>query len=436
MSTTSKGDRFEARVFTALRRMISDGQFFASPEACKLFRKKGYYSKDRCCDIVFDISIEVYLPGRSAYSLLILVECKDYNSPVPVNDAEEFFGKIEQVSGAGAKGLLISTNAFAQGTFNYCQSKGIGLVRYYDKSTLKWVLDRSPSAISSSTPDWVDIHTGLLEVSHQSYYFDFYSYLDGVYTHSLYAIFRALLRDVDADESVLVPLDALAKRQPPSVEFMSAERVEQAAANVLDHVAYSDGPVPLEEICKRAFSDRGLIVRTGVVATGQEARREVLGRITFEPLEITIYHHPDDQSARQRFTLAHELGHYFLGHERYMAGEYCQESDFDRGGPSELGIEDIARIEWQANQFASSILLPRTKFVSDFFDLVRRYDLADRGHGALFVDEQPCNQRNFYSVTDALRSTYHVSRKVVEIRLKMFGLLNDARQPARRIFGR
>jgi hypothetical protein len=44
MSSTAKGDRFEAQVFTALKRMISDGQFFSSPECCKLFHKKGYYS--------------------------------------------------------------------------------------------------------------------------------------------------------------------------------------------------------------------------------------------------------------------------------------------------------------------------------------------------------------------------------------------------------
>jgi hypothetical protein len=31
---------------------------------------------------------------------------------------------------------------------------------------------------------------------------------------------------------------------------------------------------------------------------------------------------------RQKFTLAHELGHHFLGHSNYLAKEYCQEEDF------------------------------------------------------------------------------------------------------------
>ncbi|WP_437905633.1 ImmA/IrrE family metallo-endopeptidase [Sorangium sp. So ce327] len=436
MSSTAKGDRFEAQVFTALKRMISDGQFFSSPECYKLFHKKGYYSKDRCTDIVFDISIEIFIPGRTAYSLLVLIECKDYGLPVPVNDAEEFFAKIEQISGAGVKGLLVSTNAFAQGAFSYCKSKGIGLLRYYDKRTLKWVLDRSPSAVSSSTPDWVDIHSGLLEEAHQSRYFDFYCFLDGIYSHSLYTLLRSLTRGVSQDECILVPVEELARRQPPSVEFLSVEQIEQSTAVTLETIAYRGGSVPLEDICRRESTERCLDVRTGVVPTAQEAKAGVLGRIAFTPLQINIYRHPGDHVGRQRFTLAHELGHYFLRHGRYMAGEYCQENDFDRGGPSEVGIEDIARLEWQANIFASSLLLPRNSLVTDFFNIIRRHDLVDKGHGPLFVDEQTCNQRNFYAVTDALMLRYDVSRKVIEIRLKMLGLLTDARRPARRIFER
>ncbi|WP_437727720.1 ImmA/IrrE family metallo-endopeptidase [Sorangium sp. So ce861] len=421
LSSTTKGDEFEAKVFKLLKRASIDGQFIGPPERCKFERKKGYYSNDRKSNIVFDISVEYYLPGHSSYFLLILIECKDYATPVPVNDAEEFHSKIEQVS--GAKGVIISTNAFAQGTFEFCRSKGIGLARYYNKSTLKWELDRSPSSSAYSTPDWVDIYSGLIDTSHKSRHFDFYCHSGNVHSYSLYTLFRNLVRDI-IDEANLAP----AKPQTVSVDYISSEQIEASTEAILKKTAYSNGAVSLDAICEYQAAEAGLSTRTGVEPTAAESRHGMLGRISFHPLEIIVFKCAEIYRGRQRFTLAHELGHYFLGHGRHMSGEYCEEIDFERDGPADLGIEDIRRMEWQANHFASCLLLPQKNFVADFFKLAKEHDLEDRGYGMLFVDEQSCNQINFYRITDSLRLKYDVSRSAVEIRLKYFGLLNDARQ--------
>ncbi len=145
MSSTLAGDNFEANIFNLFTDEISNERFFARPDCCKIFRKKGYYSKDREKEIVFDVSIEIYLPGSSSFSVLILIECKNYNHSVPIDDAEEFFAKIQQISGANIKGVIASTNSFQEGTLKYCTSKGIGLFRYFDRTKFKWVLHRSCS---------------------------------------------------------------------------------------------------------------------------------------------------------------------------------------------------------------------------------------------------------------------------------------------------
>src|SRR2546425_9526409 len=99
-----------------------------------------------------------------------------------------------------------------------------------------------------------------------------------------------------------------------------------------------------------------------------------LGKLTFNPLEIRIYKCAD-QDDREKFTLAHELGHYFLNHSDYMASESLEERDLDVEEPRELGIKDLMRMEWQANYFASCLLLPTKSFAADFFSIAQSYGL-------------------------------------------------------------
>ncbi len=146
MSTTRAGDSLERAIYDLFATEIEADRFFAKKTNCKLFRKKSYYSKDRGEKIIFDISIEVYLPGATDYSMLMLIECKRYTHAVPVDDAEEFFTKVQQVAAANAKAVIASTASFQSGTRAFAKSKGIGLLRYFDATNFKWELRRSPSA--------------------------------------------------------------------------------------------------------------------------------------------------------------------------------------------------------------------------------------------------------------------------------------------------
>lgn len=106
VNTTQKGDALEIAVFDLLKAQIDADGFFCRKDCCRIFRRKGYYSEKRKSEIVFDISIEIGFPGVVEYSMLILIECKNYSKPVPVNDVEEFFAKIKQVGEANTKGFL------------------------------------------------------------------------------------------------------------------------------------------------------------------------------------------------------------------------------------------------------------------------------------------------------------------------------------------
>lgn len=71
-------------------------------------------------------------------------------------------------------------------------------------------------------------------------------------------------------------------------------------------------------------------------------------------------------------------------------------------------------MEIQANMFASYLLMPEHLFLRAVSDLFKEYSITK---GFLFVDNQPCNQRDFRVIIGRLSSLFGVSKKAAEIRL-------------------
>ncbi|MCD4664022.1 MAG: hypothetical protein K8R68_02050, partial [Bacteroidales bacterium] len=127
MNTTKKGDSLEDRVYSILKDLLSNGDFFVSGKNSKIFKKKGYYSKDRDSEIITDISIETYMPRAEDYSMLTIIECKNLNHKVPVDDIEEFDSKIRQIGEHNTKGIVFTKLGFQKSAFTVGKAKKIGL---------------------------------------------------------------------------------------------------------------------------------------------------------------------------------------------------------------------------------------------------------------------------------------------------------------------
>ena len=85
------------------------------------------------------------------------------------------------------------------------------------------------------------------------------------------------------------------------------------------------------------------------------------GSITVEGKgRFTIFLSPFTGRFRDRFTVAHELGHYVL-HSRF--GEE----------PLKVAREGNDRAEWEANWFAAALLMPKQEFV----DMAAKLDLPE-----------------------------------------------------------
>jgi len=427
MDTTKKGNELEDKIYELFLDQILNGRFWAKKECCKIYQKKGYYSKDRKKDIIFDIAIEIFLPNQKSFSSLVLIECKNYNKKVPVGDVETFLMKCQQVSGGNVKAIVVSNNAFQEGAFDFSESKRIGLLRYYDRDNLDWVLTRSPSNLVTSSyalNESATAYRGLNSSDYESKYFDFYGYVNYQYTNSIKLFFDGLI-EYGQDECYVEALSLIKTTEDKSdslVNYVEEIEIEKICEELLSEIDYSIGKVPLDELCVFLTKTYDLkVIETSELPDG------VLGQISFDPLEILIQEGGENE-AQKRFTLAHELGHFFLGHSKYMDGEKCNESSLDIDRTNEVGIKDIMRMEWQANQFASCLLLPKKQLAKSFLSIVERSELSNRGFGVLYLDNQQCNQDTYYRITTPLVKIYKVSRQAIKIRLKKLGFINESRK--------
>lgn len=165
-----------------------------------------------------------------------------------------------------------------------------------------------------------------------------------------------------------------------------------AEALVLEKYKVKKLPVPVQEIAEKE----------GLEIIFQNLGTDISGLLITRDGKSYCCVHSSDRETRQRFTIAHELAHFVLGHQQQQ-GEHVH---VDRGnyisqrGPRASAGVDPKEIE--ANQFAASLLMPA--------QLVKQ-EAAKLGS----------------SLTDAhvtmLAEMFNVSEQAMTIRLETLGLL-------------
>ncbi len=142
------------------------------------------------------------------------------------------------------------------------------------------------------------------------------------------------------------------------VPFIAKEKIEEEASHLRTE-AYKelnlilDGPINIESIMECYL---------GLSVDYAPLEPEVLGALYVAEKQVEINESilPDNDKRNTgifNFTLAHEVGHYIL-HAPLLAANsqnvICRKKD------------EYLTIEWQANFFASSLLMPREPFIKAF----------------------------------------------------------------------
>lgn len=149
MNTKKIGDEFEDESYYLIQNAIENDELGISKSSAIVHRQKGYYSKDREKDIIFDLAIEIWPNNAERYTLLYLIECKSSPSGhnVPVDDVEEFHTKFNQVSEGAVKGVMITDNKFQSGGLTFAKNKRMMLIEVDKDDNHSIILHRTENEI-------------------------------------------------------------------------------------------------------------------------------------------------------------------------------------------------------------------------------------------------------------------------------------------------
>lgn len=141
------------------------------------------------------------------------------------------------------------------------------------------------------------------------------------------------------------------------------------AASLLTMFNVVEAPVDVESIAKKLGFD--------VVPFDFPDTVSAVVRI-YENGEKVIGVNKNQSHVRQRFSLAHELGHYLCGHESINHDQVVVEPEKRYQDPGYL-------MEQEADEFAAELLMPTRLLKKDFIDsslnitrLAKKYDVSEQ----------------------------------------------------------
>lgn len=139
-------------------------------------------------------------------------------------------------------------------------------------------------------------------------------------------------------------------------EEINLEEIEKKASELLDLYELNQVPVNLYELCNR------LNISISNTKFKEFENDYIVGAIKKDDNgNVKIYINKEDSLNRNRFTIAHELGHYSLGH----IGNNGQRMTLARRD----GYNTNNDIEKQANQFAAALLMNEKKVRKEYEEL-------------------------------------------------------------------
>lgn len=381
-----KGDSFEKFVFNKLKELIESQEMPGVSRYNDIFLHKQYASK-AAPDVMLnpDITIEIYSNSdKKTWSNLLVVECKNHKRKIDNSIYREFVGNLADYPRSGVRGIMISSAGFTQQVITLAQSDNIALVVLSEHSDWETIIWRQINSFEQN------------QFKHKVLTGEASTKYPIVYCGYSFITIPDLLQECGIPMSKAL-----------HVPFMGDDVICKRVDEILQDTKY----LIKENFINRCF----FLIAANYKFDFVEMQEDCLGKCDFKEHIITINSVLSEH--RQNFTIAHELGHIAL-HSSIVENLFSiedRESDMN----TIISKSIHGRMEYQANAFASFLLMPNTPFCVEVDKLFKENRITK---GRLYHDYQPCNIRDCNVVIGALSSKFNVSQKAVIVRLKRANL--------------
>ncbi len=156
----------------------------------------------------------------------------------------------------------------------------------------------------------------------------------------------------------------------------------------------------------------------------------ILGKFSVSPNTIQISSVLDDWSPSFCKTLAHEIGHLVLHRKLIGNGKYISNDKPLIDTARQLryretaSMSDLGWVEWQANEFAMCLILPR-RYLQSLVYMTQTSLGITRNLGTMYLDEQLCNKNDCYRIVHAISQLSGAKPTLIWRRLRFLGILED-----------
>lgn len=396
MNTTEKGDILEDKAVGIIERILDDGLIGVMKEYARVFTKKKYPSNLRGSgEVEFDLTIEIWPPNADQYSMIYFIECKNYNHRVPINEVKKFFADILETSGVNAKAIIITSSPLQQGAFDYASAKKMMVIEGESKDNFNITLYKRNIEEENIIP--------ILEETINEQLLD-----EGV---------KSLSKVVDKQLlSCLIPAKS---KVGYGIDLLSKEDINQITLDELDKFDESyliNGyGLSVKDLSNYLKSEYNIEINYF-----DPKENKYLGTCDIDNETIGISKKIIG-TPRELFTIGHEFGHFKL-HQKLRINQELMNSFSDSKYDFTIGKNRLENprhwVEWQANYFSASLLLPKSSIIA------KAWQYQGAKHNLIF-DDNYSNQKKLRRIIDKLANHFSVSKTSIIYRLKELNMITD-----------
>lgn len=385
MNTTLKGDKFEDLAVDLVHKLIEEEELLINMKYIRPYKKKRYKSLSRDGYVEFDYVIELWPPNAERYSVAYFIECKDYKNRVGVSQLKKFHNDIQEVSGANAKGILITRSLLQDGAKTYAEANGFMVVQANSIEDYKIIYHKTESKDNS-----IPTLSGIIRD-------------EGV---------LGLTKIID--KQINKAFEEFKVGVSYNIDRISKETIEEMCN------------VELQEINPRILSDaenldiyklKNHLEKKYNISVKYHDNGSLLGYCDIANNTISL-HQNVERTKRELFILCHEFGHYRL-HQKLIIDQFTYNNFTESEYNFKMGKHSLTNpkhwIEWQANYFAVSMILPNTSLLAMLWQHQQRLGLNP---GKLYLDDQKDNYLNYQTLLYRLSEYFNVTRPNILYRLK------------------